>query len=258
MERCAFCNKEIGYTETTKDIGSDIQKCFQMRGIANNDLQISSGKYVICEKCRRIYNLSSSDDPNDHSKVSHYFTDCLVDNPNMDMNVTTLVSDLMESPAEKKRKRLEYEKNKLEEAQREAENQLKALEQIEKVIVTTADIKQDYDVIGPVYYQISNKGLFSNVLTKKKIEYSELLRNKAAKGQASDKRSDWGFLYFEWSAGQNDFDNAFFIAVNELKKRAVQIGADAIVGMRQDIDIDTNGFAYFYLQMYGTAVKIRH
>ena len=26
--------------------------------------------------------------------------------------------------------------------------------------------------------------------------------------------------------------------------------------MRQDIDLDTNGFQYFYLQMYGTAVKI--
>lgn len=35
------------------------------------------------------------------------------------------------------------------------------------------------------------------------------------------------------------------------------MGADAIIGMRQDIDMDTNGFAYFYLQMYGTAVKLR-
>ncbi len=39
--------------------------------------------------------------------------------------------------------------------------------------------------------------------------------------------------------------------------RAAALGADAIIGMRQDIDLDTNGFSYFYLQMYGTAVKFR-
>ena len=41
----------------------------------------------------------------------------------------------------------------------------------------------------------------------------------------------------------------------ELKKRAALLGADAIVAMRQDIDLDTTSFQIFYLQMYGTAVK---
>lgn len=59
----------------------------------------------------------------------------------------------------------------------------------------------------------------------------------------------------EFTAGQNDFDKAFFIAVQELKLRASLLKADAIVSMRQDIDLDTAGFQYFYLQMYGTAVK---
>ena len=36
------------------------------------------------------------------------------------------------------------------------------------------------------------------------------------------------------------------------------MGADAVIGMRQDIDIDTNGFSYFYLQMYGTAVRLKN
>lgn len=63
-------------------------------------------------------------------------------------------------------------------------------------------------------------------------------------------------MYGEFSAGQNDFDKAFFIAVEELKKRAAMLGANAIIAMRQDIDIDTTGFQFFYLQMYGTAVKI--
>ena len=38
---------------------------------------------------------------------------------------------------------------------------------------------------------------------------------------------------------------------------AQKIGAEAVIGMRQDIDIDTNGFSYFYLQMYGTAVRFK-
>ncbi len=45
------------------------------------------------------------------------------------------------------------------------------------------------------------------------------------------------------------------MAVEELKKRALLLGADAIIGMRQDIDLDTSAFQYFYLQMYGTAVS---
>ena len=75
------------------------------------------------------------------------------------------------------------------------------------------------------------------------------------RGTMSEDRADWGFLYGEWSVGQNDFEAAFFIATEELKKRAKMVGADAVICMRQDIDMDTNGFAYFYLQMYGTAVK---
>ena len=61
----------------------------------------------------------------------------------------------------------------------------------------------------------------------------------------------WG----QRSVGQNDFEKAFFVAVQELKKRAVVLGGDAIVSMRQDIDLDTNGVQFFYLQIYGTVVK---
>ncbi len=76
-------------------------------------------------------------------------------------------------------------------------------------------------------------------------------------GQISEARADWGFLYGEFSVGQSDFEKAFFVAVQELKKRAALLDADAIVGMRQDIDLDTTAFQYFYLQMYDTAVKLK-
>ena len=123
------------------------------------------------------------------------------------------------------------------------------------IIITTGDLKREYEIIGPVYFQISNKGLFSNPLSVLVTQYSKELQQMQKSGAISEERSDWGFLYGEWSVGQSDFERAFYVATQELKKRADMLNADAVIGMRQDIDLDTNSFAFFYLQMYGTAVR---
>lgn len=125
------------------------------------------------------------------------------------------------------------------------------------IIVTTGDLQEDYEIIGPIYFQVSNKGLFSSSLSKLVKKHNEKLMNMKKRGTMSMDRPDWGFLYGEWSVGQSDFEKAFFVAVEELKERAAMLGGDAIIGMRQDVDLDTNGFQFFYLQMYGTAVKFR-
>lgn len=126
-----------------------------------------------------------------------------------------------------------------------------------KIIVTTGDIKQDYEIIGPVYFSVSNKGLFGSQLGNLIKKYKGEIENLKKAALLSKERADWGALWGEFSAGQNDFDKAFYIAVQELKSRASLLGADAVVSMRQDIDLDTSGFQYFYLQMYGTAVKFK-
>lgn len=125
------------------------------------------------------------------------------------------------------------------------------------VIVTTGDLKEAYEVIGPVYFQVSNKGIFSSALSKLVKQYEAEIAQMKKHGQIGQFRSDWGFLYGELSVGQTDFEMAFYIAVQELKKRAKRLGAHAIVSMRQDIDLDTNAFQFFYLQMYGTAVRLK-
>lgn len=125
------------------------------------------------------------------------------------------------------------------------------------MLVTTGDIKRDYDIIGPVYFQLSNKGLFSNAFLRLVAQYQSEIAEAKKQGQVGAAQIDWGFLYGEFSVGQSDFDKAFFMAVQELKKRAALLGADAIIGMRQDIDVDSTAFQFFYLQMYGTAVKFR-
>jgi len=125
------------------------------------------------------------------------------------------------------------------------------------IIVTTGDVRQDYDILGPVYFQVSNKGIFGSALSKLLTKHIAELAEAKKQGQVGAVRMDWGFLYGEYSAGQSDFDRAFFVAVQELKLRAALLGADAGIGMRQDIDMDTTSFQFFYLQMYGTAVKFR-
>lgn len=142
--------------------------------------------------------------------------------------------------------------------ERAAEAKQRAAEYRQKVnavIVTTGDLKEDYEIIGPVFFQVSNKGLFSSTLSDLVNKYSAEIEEMKNHALMSERRSDWGFLWGEYSVGQNDFEKAFFVATQELKKRALMLGGDAVVSMRQDIDLDTNGFQYFYLQMYGTVVK---
>lgn len=128
---------------------------------------------------------------------------------------------------------------------------------IRNVSVTTGDLQRAYDIIGPVYVQLSNKGLFSSTFSKLLTKHTSEIEATKRLGQVAGPRADWGFLYGEYSVGQTVFDQAFFVAVQELKARAGFLGADAIIGMRQDIDLDTTAFQFFYLQMYGTAVKFK-
>ena len=128
---------------------------------------------------------------------------------------------------------------------------------ISKVIVPAVDLKQDYEILGPVYFQVSNKDQFGSALGNYVRKYQAEIQEMKRSGTMSQDRADWGFLYGEYSFGQSDFEKAFFIATEELKKSGEMVGADAIICMRQDINMDTNGFAFFYLQMYGTAVKFK-
>lgn len=123
------------------------------------------------------------------------------------------------------------------------------------IIVTTGEISDRYEILGPVYFQVSNKGIFTNPLRELIKKYSDEIKAMRQSKLISQPRIDWLGLWVEGSVGQNQFEMAFFVAVRELQSRAFNMGGDAIVAMRQDIDLDTNGFQHFYLQMYGTVVR---
>lgn len=148
--------------------------------------------------------------------------------------------------------------------------------QIQKIFVTTTDIKREYDIIGPVFYQINDAGSGKMIFQKQK-EYRSVInalkdQNQLVNQNASITESIGAlsgmielFSTGDISAstkdllgnGHNQFDEAFFISVEELKKRAYYMGADAVIGMKEELNLDTNGFQHFYMQMYGTAVKFK-
>ena len=131
------------------------------------------------------------------------------------------------------------------------------------MIVSTGDINKEYEIIGPVYFQVSNKpeGFSPSTLSEYKEIYIKEVEQLKMSGKVEEVQNGsikWECVFGEWCLGQSSFEIAFFIAVEEIKKRGRMLGADGIIFMRQDIDLDKEAFQYFYLQMYGTAVKIKN
>jgi hypothetical protein len=135
-------------------------------------------------------------------------------------------------------------------------------EKSKPILVSTGDLKEDYEIIGPVYFQTNSKGWFSSKPLNKLIEDYQDFFEKNSRPSESPKLGTWSelasaFFLGEISLGKSNlFDSAFYISIEELKYRAYQLGADAIINMRQDIDLDSNMWQNFYMQMYGTAVRI--
>lgn len=191
---------------------------------------------------------------------THCFSKINKINPNFASNLKKHSVSEAESLFEEKEKSNKIKEEKIKEIEiKEIEETERHFKAMNRIIVTTTDLKREYEILGPVYFQVSNRGIFSNALSKLIKKHRNEIENLKNKGQANDSYEwDWGFLYGELSFGmQNDFDDAFFVSVRELQSRAERIGADAIIGMKQDIDLDTNQFQNFYLQMYGTAVKFK-
>lgn len=83
-----------------------------------------------------------------------------------------------------------------------------------KIIISTGDIKPDYEILGLVYSCVDGP-------------------------QNAD-----------------EFNKAFLTAVDELKKGAGKIEADAIIHLKPDYLKKAEGYG-FYLHLYGTAVKVK-
>lgn len=164
--------------------------------------------------------------------------------------VRTIVDDLISSCNNEKTLPIlkKYKVKAVADSQMKEQIAIMKKREVEKtpdIIVTACDLKEDYEVVAPVYFQLSNKGVFSSTYSRLAAEYSSKLQQLKEQGMLANRKADLGFLYGEYSVGQNDFDRAFYIAVEELKKQAARIDADAVIGMRQDIDLDTKTQGYY-------------
>lgn len=132
--------------------------------------------------------------------------------------VRTIVDDLISSCNNEKTLPIlkKYKAKAVADSQMKEQIAIMKKREVEKtpdVIVTTCDLKEDYEVVAPVYFQLSNKGVFSSTYSRLAAEYSSKLQQLKEQGMLANRKADWGFLYGEYSVGQNDFDRAFYIAV---------------------------------------------
>lgn len=155
--------------------------------------------------------------------------------------VRTIVDDLISSCNNEKTLPIlkKYKAKAVADSQMKEQIAIMKKREVEKtpdVIVTTCDLKEDYEVVAPVYFQLSNKGVFSSTYSRLAAEYSSKLQQLKEQGMLANRKADWGFLYGEYSVGQNDFDRAFYIAVEELKKQA----ATTIIRLNIRLSINLN------------------
>lgn len=123
------------------------------------------------------------------------------------------------------------------------------------ILVTNGDLPEDYEVIGPVFFQITNRRLFFSPLKKLIKKHTKNCRGGEEKQNAAGNL--WSRHYGRWSLKQSGQEKAFFIAVEELKRRAAMLEADAVINVKQHITVNPYASGCFHLQIYGTAVKLK-
>jgi uncharacterized protein YbjQ (UPF0145 family) len=118
------------------------------------------------------------------------------------------------------------------------------------VIVSTDRLYEPFQTISPVYTVITNRG---RVL------------DDAAKALGIDVRSFSGadllsgLVMGDSVADYRLFPIAFTVCVEALKRGAAARGANAVIGLRMNFDLDKggSGLQFFTMQLFGTAVR-RH
>jgi hypothetical protein len=128
-----------------------------------------------------------------------------------------------------------------------------------EIIVTTGDLKYAYSIIQPIFVQISNKGVLKNQYDHLELKYKEVLHDLQEKGilpkEEHKKRGTIAKAHEQTSSTGHKMEKAFYLALEEIKNRAKQLGGQAVVYMRYETDFLDSLPDEFYLQMYGTAVK---
>lgn len=111
--------------------------------------------------------------------------------------VRTIVDDLISSCNNEKTLPIlkKYKAKAVADSQMKEQIAIMKKREVEKtpdIIVTTCDLKEDYEVVAPVYFQLSNKGVFSSTYSRLAAEYSSKLQQLKEQGMLANRKADWG------------------------------------------------------------------
>ena len=121
------------------------------------------------------------------------------------------------------------------------------------VAVATTDLSTPHSIVGPVFIHLSDKGLLSSIYDKLRKRYEREIDEWNTKRGYVVEDPDWALRYVEATPDPNEMEIAFYIAVQEIRRRAAAMGADTVIGLRQQLAFDPTG--NFNSQVYGTAVR---
>ena len=127
-------------------------------------------------------------------------------------------------------------------------------------------------LVGPISFSIGTRGSMKTEYDRHKLQHAHKIRLAKQRGQVS-KASGLGQSISSVGIGDgdlsialqhsgasftsDDLDIAFQIAIGQLQLRASYLGANAVFGMRWDVDFDSNSNVLNFIgTAYGTAVTI--
>lgn len=119
-----------------------------------------------------------------------------------------------------------------------------------EIIVTTGDLRQEYRVIEPVYAYVTDQ---DGMLTKVAKELGVSEPTDAGLARAF---SDI-LLFGAANVTHARFPTAFRVCVALLRRACIKLDGDAVIWLRQDVDISSalTGNKNLFMQVYGTAVR---
>jgi uncharacterized protein YbjQ (UPF0145 family) len=144
----------------------------------------------------------------------------------------------------------------------------------DQIPVTSSDIDGTCRILAPVNFVIGSRGgmrdEFESLKSRQRHVIEEARRlgqlstshglgqSIVALGVAADGEMSMGVHHAGSSFVSSDLELAFMIAVSQIQLRASYLGANAVVGFRWDVDVDSNSNVLNFLgTAYGTAVLVQ-
>lgn len=124
-------------------------------------------------------------------------------------------------------------------------------------MVTSGDFIGEYEIVLPVYVALSNGRRSDELLSALEEEHAGFLGELQNDGliasfpegrMTSEARAAWTRTV------PGKLERAFHVGLEELKRRAAAVGADAIVQLRQHTTMREPGV--FLVELSGTAVRL--